>query len=83
MDATKSTLQTPLLPEEIRFDGLPLGQIPSIKFEDWDLVDSDKFPQLAADKLLQWKWLRGVAKARLLNLRIPHYQPAAITIFVI
>ena len=62
MDAAKSTLQTPLLPDEIRFDGLPLGRVPSIKFEDWDLADSDKFPQLAADKLLPQKWLLGVEK---------------------
>lgn len=84
LEATKSTLQTPLLPDEIRFDGLPLGRIQNIKFEDWDLADSEKFPQLAKEKLLQQKCLWGVAKARLLNLRlIPHYHCAAITIFVI
>lgn len=45
MDTAKNMLQTPLLSDEIRFDGLPLGQVPSINFEDWDLVDSDKFPE--------------------------------------
>lgn len=52
LEAMKSTLQTPLLLDEIRFEGLPLGQIPNIKFEYWDLVDSEKFPQLAEEKLL-------------------------------
>jgi len=47
LDAAKSMLQALLLPDEIRFDGLPLGQVPSIKSEDWYLTDSDKFPQLA------------------------------------
>lgn len=41
-------------------------------------------PQLAKDKLLLQKWLRGVEKAGLLNLTwIPHNHRAAITIFVI
>lgn len=52
VDFVNNTLQTPLLPDEIRFDGLSLGQVPSIKFEDWDLADSDKFLELAEDKLL-------------------------------
>lgn len=69
MEATKSTLQTLLLPNEIRFEGLLLGQIPNIKFEDWDLANNEKFPQLAEEKLLQQKWLWGVAKAGLLNLK--------------
>lgn len=51
LEATKSLLQTSLLPDEIRFDGLSLGQIPNIKFKDWDLTDSEKFPQLAAEKI--------------------------------
>jgi len=84
LDTTKSTLQTLLLSDEIRFDDLSLGRIPSIKFKDWDLTDNEKFPQLAEEKLLQQKWLRGVAKVGLLNLRwIPYYHRAAITIFVI
>jgi len=61
-----------------------MGQILNIKFEYWDLADSEKFPQLAEEKLLQQKWLQGVAKAGLLNLRwTPHYHHVAITIFVI
>lgn len=84
LDAAKSTLQTPFLPDEIRFDGLPLGRVPSIKFKDWDLVDSKKFPQLSEDQLRPRKWLFCVEKAGLFNLRwIPHYHHAATTIFVI
>jgi len=52
LEATKNTLQTPLLPDEIRFHGLPLGRVLNIKFEDWDLAKSEKFPQLTAEKLL-------------------------------
>lgn len=55
-----------------------------MKFEYSDLMDSEKFPQLASKKLIKHKWLRGVEKARLLHLRwIPHYHHAPITIFVI
>jgi len=84
LEVMKSMLQTLLPPDEIRFDGLPLGWIPNIKFKYWYLTHSEKFPQLATEKLLLQKWLRGVEKAGLLNLRwIPHYHRTTITIFVI
>ena len=84
LEATKSALQTPLHPDEIRFEGLPLGRVPTVKFEDWDLIDSKKFIQLATEKLIEHKWLRSVEKAGLLHLQsIPHYHLAPITIFVI
>jgi len=55
-----------------------------MKFEDWDLMDSEKLPHLAAEKLIKQKWLRGVEKATSLHLRwIPHYHHVPITIFVI
>jgi len=67
-----------------------------MKFEDWDLVDSKKFPHLEASQLMKqskegsvialepWKWLRGVEEARLLHLLwIPHFHSAQIMIFVI
>jgi len=80
----KSALQTPLLLDDIRFDSPPLGWVSNIKFEDWDLADSEKFPQLAAEKLRQQKWLQSVEKLGLLHLRwIPHYHRVPITIFVI
>lgn len=61
-----------------------MGHVPSIKFEDWDLADNDKFPELAEDKLFPQKLLLGVEKGGLLNLRwIPHYHLMTITIFLI
>lgn len=52
LEAMKSALETPLLLDEIRFDGLPLGRVPNIKFEYYDLVDNENFPQLAVEKSL-------------------------------
>jgi len=46
LDETKSLLQTPLLPNGIMFEGTHLGQVPSMKFEDWDLADRENFPHL-------------------------------------
>lgn len=47
-------------------------------------MDSEKFPQLAENKLFLQKWLPAMEKVGLLNLRwIPHYHCMAITIFVI
>lgn len=61
-----------------------MGHIPSIKFKDWELADNDKFLELAEDKLLSQKWLLGVEKAGLLNLKwIPHYHCMTITMYVI
>lgn len=51
LDIVKVELQAPLLLDDIRFEGLPLGHVPSLKFEDWDLADLDKFPELAEDML--------------------------------
>jgi len=84
LDAANNALQTPLVLDEIRFDGLPLGRLLSIKFKDWDLADSDKFPELTEDQLLVRKWLLGVERVGVQHLRwIPHYHRATITIFVI
>ncbi len=46
LDESKSFLQTSLLPEDIIFEGMHLGRVPSLKFEDWDLADHEKFPHL-------------------------------------
>lgn len=96
LEVTKSVLQTPLLPYSVTFECSPLGQVPTLKFEDWDLIDSEKFPHMTMEILMKkkvegpvimlepQKWLRSVEKARLLHLRwIPHFQRAPITIFVI
>jgi len=96
LDATKSALQTPLLPNGIIFEGSHLGCVPTMKFEDWYLTDSEKFPHLETESLMKQsmegsvttleprKWLRGVEKAGLLHLLwIPHFHCVLITIFVI
>jgi len=49
----KSALQTQLLPDSITFEGLPLGLVPTLKFEDWDLADSKKFPHLVTESLMK------------------------------
>lgn len=46
LDESKSSLQTPLLPNDIIFEGMHLGQVPNLKFEYWDLTDHEKFPHL-------------------------------------
>ena len=46
IDERKSSLQTPLLPDDIIFEGAHVGQVPMLKFEGWDLPDHEKFPHL-------------------------------------
>lgn len=53
LDATKSALQTLLLPDGIMFEGLALGHVPIMKFDDWDLADSKKFPHLETKNLMK------------------------------
>ena len=53
IDESKSSLQTPLLLENIVFEGPHLGQVPVLKFEDWDLTDHEKFSHLANEKLMR------------------------------
>ena len=38
LDATKSALQTSLLPDGIMFEGSHLGHVPIMMFEYWDLA---------------------------------------------
>lgn len=38
IDERKTPLQTPLLPDEIVFEGPRLAQVPLLKLEDWDLA---------------------------------------------
>jgi len=84
LDVAKAELQASILPDDIRFEGLLLGHVPSLKFEYWDLADCDKFPELAEDMLLPQVWLLGVEKAGILKLRwLPHYHCVTITTFVI
>jgi len=39
IDESKSSLQTPLLPDDIIFEGAHLGRVLVLKFEDWDLAE--------------------------------------------
>jgi len=52
LDATKSALETPLLPDGIFIECLVMGHVPTMKFEDWYLVDSEKFPHLQTKNLM-------------------------------
>lgn len=42
LDETKNSLQTPLLPERILFEGMHLVCMPTMKFEDQDLTNCEK-----------------------------------------
>lgn len=53
LDETKISLQTPLLPDDIMFEGTHLGLVLTMKFEDWDLVDHKKFPHLETRNLMK------------------------------
>ncbi len=55
IDESKSSLQTPLLPDDIGFEGAHLGWVPVLKFEDWDLSDHENFPHLTTVKLMWQK----------------------------
>ena len=46
IDEIKTPLKTPLLPNEITFDGPHLAPVPILKLEDWDLVNHEKFLHL-------------------------------------
>ena len=46
IDENKVTLHTPLLPENIVFDGPRLRCVPHLKLEDWDFTDMERFPHL-------------------------------------
>jgi len=53
LEAMKSVLQTLLLSNRITFEGPLLGQVPTLKFKDWDLMDSDKFLHLTMESLMK------------------------------
>ena len=55
IDESKSSLQTPLLPDDIIFEGAHLVRVPGIKFEDWDLMNHENFPHLATAQLMRLK----------------------------
>jgi len=49
---SKSSLQTLMLPDDIIFEGVHLGWVLVLKFEDWDLTDHLKFPHLVTTQLM-------------------------------
>ena len=69
-----------------------------MKLEDWDLADHEKFPHLVIEQLMRYiidmnsgmtalepqRWLRGVDKARFLNLLwVLHYNRTPLIVLVI
>lgn len=55
LDETKISLRTPLLLDNIMFEGTHLGCVSSLKFEDWDLTNHEKFPHLETRNLMKPK----------------------------
>lgn len=49
IDESETPLQTPLLPDEITFDGSHLAWVPILKHEDWDMTDHEKFLHLVIE----------------------------------
>jgi len=45
-------LQTPLLPDEIIFEGPCLVKFPLLKIEEWDLAEHEKFPHLVTEQMM-------------------------------
>ena len=95
---SKVTLHTPLLPNQVVFEGPCLGHVPLLKLEDQDLEDTEQFPHLVTYQLIHrifhkttgmtmlepWKWLRGMDKVGFLNmLWVPHYNRVPIRMVVI
>jgi len=94
----KTPLQTPLLQDEIFFDGPCLVRVALLKLVDCDLADHEKFSHLATEHLMHHiidtntgmtaleprRWLKGVDKAGLLNLLwVPHYNGTPVIVVVI
>lgn len=95
LHTTKFMVSMPLLLQKVVFDGALLVHIPSLKLADWDLVEHEKFPQLAPNKNLvniyyeetevTWlepmKWVMGVEKVGLLKmLWVSHFNRTNINI---
>ena len=53
LDVIKIALKTLLLPEGILVEVSVLGHVPTMKFEYWDLADSEKFPHLETSNLMK------------------------------
>ena len=53
LDKVKSHINTPLLPENVPFEGEMFAKLPALKLEDWDLADCAEFPELALSEYLE------------------------------
>ena len=53
LDDVDNILITPSLPKEVPLKGMVTGRILTMKFVDWDLADTDKFPHLAISELMK------------------------------
>jgi len=53
LDEMRSSLQILHLPDGIVLEGTHLGCMPTMKFEDWDLIDSEKFLHLVTRNLMK------------------------------
>lgn len=51
-DERNFLLHTPLLPENIMFEGPHLERVPHLKLEDLDLGDTEWFPHLATENFM-------------------------------
>lgn len=91
-------LNTPLLLENLTFEGPCLVWIPHLKLEDWDLVDYERFPHLAIENYMKrvfykelsvialepMEWIRRVNQSGLLDLLwVPNYHYSNINLVVI
>ena len=84
------------LPKGVLLEGTEFGRIYTLKFEDWDLADTEKFPHLETSELMEQitegvvttlqlkEWLQRVEEVGLLHLlSIPHFHQAPIRILII
>ena len=93
LDSEKFTISTPLLSEQVRFEGPQLTRIPLLKMEDWELADNARFSHLEMDKyrrrvyyaesgvttLEMEEWAYEVEHLGLINLLwVPHYHRTPI-----
>lgn len=92
-DSNKFVISTPLLLEEVPFEGLHLARIPLLKMEDLDLANHDRFPHLVTANYVKHiyyvdsgvivlemvEWIRRVENSGLLKLLwVPHYHGTTI-----
>lgn len=96
LDEFDTIIITQYFPKAVPAENSVVGCVATMKFEDWDLADIEKFPHLAIDVLMEQnvegmvttlqplEWLQKVDKARFLCLLlIPHFLWPSITKFVI